>query len=213
MLAGLALHVDLADRDLDRQLHRPDDRLGLAGQGQDAAVVAGVAGPVEEERAGRPGDRRGQAIDDLDPAALGEVGNALDEPGHALHRATSGGCPAPSRRRMSAGAPAVDAGHASPKLARCPSPPEPAPASSTTPTFGSCGWATRSASSAPRSASWRSRSWRSSSSRRRAFEVALLGHGRVPAVPALHPAGRGLGRPAPAPADPDHRRRRPGAAA
>ena len=106
VLASLQLHVDLADGDLDGLLHRPDHRLRLAGQGQDGAVVAGVARPVEEQSARRSGDGRGKTVDDLNPAAFGEVRHTLDQLGHALHRATSAALPTPAcaGRRSTRGA-------------------------------------------------------------------------------------------------------------
>ena len=62
----------------------------LAGEREDAPVVARVARPVEEVHA-RPGlDGVGQSLDDVEPATLAHVGDGFDEAGHRGYRATSG---------------------------------------------------------------------------------------------------------------------------
>ena len=83
VLAALGLHVDGLDGDGHRGLERVGHPLGLAGEGQDRPVVAGVTGPVEEMHAGRAGDGCRQTIDDVRPPALTEVRDGFDEPRHA----------------------------------------------------------------------------------------------------------------------------------
>ena len=75
MLAGVPLHVDLDDGDGKGALQRLEDRGRLSGESQDAAVVAGVAGPIEKEGARHALDRRRELVDDLDSASFAEVGN------------------------------------------------------------------------------------------------------------------------------------------
>ena len=79
MLPGLLLHVDLAQGNGDQPLQRIADRAVLAGQREDAPVVGRVAGPVEEVCAGHRFQRRGQPVDNLEPAALGDVRDGFDE--------------------------------------------------------------------------------------------------------------------------------------
>jgi hypothetical protein len=81
----MALHVDLGHGDGDRALKGFEHGGGLAGQRQNAAVVAGVARSVEEVGARHPLDGRGQLVDDLDPTSLAEVRDRLYE----LRNATS----------------------------------------------------------------------------------------------------------------------------
>ena len=55
------------------------DRPVLAGQGEHGAVVAGVAGPVEQEHAGHARDGIRQPIDDVEPPAFGDVRDRFDQ--------------------------------------------------------------------------------------------------------------------------------------
>ena len=82
VLPGLALHVDRLDGHGDGRLERAADRLRVAGQGQHAPVVAGVARPVQEVDAGRARDGRGEPVDDLHPPTLAEVRDRFDQPPH-----------------------------------------------------------------------------------------------------------------------------------
>ena len=82
VLAGLALHVDGLDRDRHGCLESLGHTGRAAGEGEDAPVVTGVARPVEEVDVGRGRDRRGEPVDDLEPAALAEVRHGFDELRH-----------------------------------------------------------------------------------------------------------------------------------
>ena len=96
VFAPVLVHVDLSDRAVDESFERITDGAGRAGQGEDRAVVAGVARPVEEVNARHGHDRRGQALDDVEPATLRYIRDRFDEPvgegrrqvGHREHRAT-----------------------------------------------------------------------------------------------------------------------------
>ena len=92
VLALVLLHVDLRDGDLDGTLHRHGDRLGLAGEGQHAAIVVDVRRPIEEVDVRCRGHDSRQGIDDLGAPALAEVGDALDQ---LCHRASVGAGLAP----------------------------------------------------------------------------------------------------------------------
>ena len=54
-------------------------RRGLAHEGDHAAVVVRVALRIEQRHPRRGGDHAADLVDDLGPAALGEVGHTLDE--------------------------------------------------------------------------------------------------------------------------------------
>ncbi len=98
----LLLHVDLGDGDGHGPLQGLEDRGRLAGQRQDAAVVAGVAGAIEQEGARNALHGRDQLVDDLHPAALAEVRDRLDKLGHATSvssRPPSRGLPMRATRR------------------------------------------------------------------------------------------------------------------
>jgi hypothetical protein len=82
MLAVLKLHVDVADGDLDGPRQRTHDGVGVASQGQDRSVVAGVAGAVQEIRATHGAGRVGQPIDDVEAPTLGVVGHGFDQARH-----------------------------------------------------------------------------------------------------------------------------------
>ena len=79
MLTLVGVHVDLVDRRCKEPLERLADRGVLAGHREDRAVVAGVARAVEEGDLGDGRDRIGKPVDDVDPAALGDVRDRLDE--------------------------------------------------------------------------------------------------------------------------------------
>ena len=79
MLAGVGVHVDLVDRGRDQALQGVHDRPVLAGHREDRAVVARVARPVEEVDAVAGRDRLGQPVDDVEPAALGDVRDGFDQ--------------------------------------------------------------------------------------------------------------------------------------
>ena len=79
VLAGVLVHVDLADRPGDEPLEPLAHRIRLAGDREDAPVVARVARPVEEVHARHRGDVLAQPLDDVEAAALADVGNGLDE--------------------------------------------------------------------------------------------------------------------------------------
>ena len=79
VLAGVAVHVDLVDRDLDEPLERVGDRIVLAGHREDRAVVAGVARPVEQEDALALLDGIRHPVDDIEAAALRYVRDGLDQ--------------------------------------------------------------------------------------------------------------------------------------
>ena len=73
------VHVDLVDRGRHQPLERVADRAVLAGHREHRAVVARVARPVEQVHAGTRLDRLGQPVDDLEPPALGDVRDGLDQ--------------------------------------------------------------------------------------------------------------------------------------
>ena len=79
MLAGVAVHVDLVDRDLDQPLERVGDRIVLAGDREHRPVVAGVARPVEQEDALAGLDRARHPVDDIEAAALRDVRDGFDQ--------------------------------------------------------------------------------------------------------------------------------------
>jgi hypothetical protein len=83
VFACLVLHVDLGHGHGYRPLQGLQDRGRLAGQGQDSPVVARVAGSVEQVGAGHALDGRDQPVHHIEPPALAEVGDRLDELGHA----------------------------------------------------------------------------------------------------------------------------------
>ncbi len=84
VLAGVPLHVDVADRDLDGGLERPRDRFRLPGHGQDGAIVRGVARSIQEVGTAGRRDRFGQGVDDRGPAPLGVIWNGFEK--HPAHR-------------------------------------------------------------------------------------------------------------------------------
>ena len=88
--------------DADEPLQRVGHGGALPGEREDAPVVGGVAGAVEEVRAGHGFERRGEAVDHLEPAALGHVRDGLDErhAGIVAHRRL------PARRDRAARPPA-----------------------------------------------------------------------------------------------------------
>ena len=75
----LGRHVDLGEGGCDQRFERGRHRADLAGDGEDAPVVARVARSVEEVGTGDGGDGRGEPVDDVDPAAFAHVGNRLDQ--------------------------------------------------------------------------------------------------------------------------------------
>ena len=80
------LHVDQLERPADRRGRGPDDRLGAAGERDDAAVVRLVAGVVEDGHALDLADGADDLLDHLGPATLAEVRYALDQSRHAVDR-------------------------------------------------------------------------------------------------------------------------------
>ncbi len=117
VLALVLLHVDPGDGDLDRRLHRHRDGLGLTGEGQHAPVMVDIRRPVEEVDVRRGGHGGGQRVDDLGPASLAEVGDALDQLCHGRSvRAAPLSRAAPVRRR--AGPPPASAAAARPAAGR-----------------------------------------------------------------------------------------------
>ena len=89
MLAGVLLHVDLVDGDGHRTLQGLHHRPGFARERQHTPVVAGIARPVEEVHAGRARHGGGELLDNVQPAALGEVGHGFNEAGHERYPDTS----------------------------------------------------------------------------------------------------------------------------
>ncbi len=78
----MRIHVDLVDRGCDEAFQRVGDSGVVAGHREDRPVVTCVTRPVEERDLGYGCDGVGEAVDDVDPATLGDVGHGLDE--HAL---------------------------------------------------------------------------------------------------------------------------------
>ena len=92
MLARVLLHVDVGDGLLHEPLEAGGDGVVLAGNREHGAVVAGVGRPIEEEHARDGGQGVGEALDDVEATAFGDVGHAFDE--HVLMlaaRAFAGG--------------------------------------------------------------------------------------------------------------------------
>ncbi len=84
MLAGVGGHVDHLGCGPCCSHGRFDDWCRFTGEGDDSAV-GGLAGiDVEELHSVHGLDLVGDLADDVQVAALAEVGNALDQPGHAV---------------------------------------------------------------------------------------------------------------------------------
>ena len=79
VLALMGVHVDLVDRSGDQALEGRRDGLVLAGDREHRAVVARVARPVEQAARRARSDGLGQPVDDVEPAALGDVRDGLDQ--------------------------------------------------------------------------------------------------------------------------------------
>ena len=79
VLAGVAVHVDLVDRDLDQPFEGVGDRIVFAGDGEDRPVVAGVARPVEQEDAVAGLDGARHPVDDIEASALRHVRDGFDQ--------------------------------------------------------------------------------------------------------------------------------------
>jgi hypothetical protein len=86
VLAGVLLHVDLADGDRHECLECVAHGAGRTRQGEHRTVVAGIARPVEEMDAGHAGDRLRHSIDDRRAATFGHVRDGLDETGRESGR-------------------------------------------------------------------------------------------------------------------------------
>ena len=97
--AAVVVEVDQAGAGPGPGHGRLDQGRARAHQGDDRAVVVGVAGPVEHQHPGvGPGEGGHDLVDHLGPAPLRDVGHALDqagelEPGHGPAPA---GAPAPA---------------------------------------------------------------------------------------------------------------------
>ena len=79
MLTLMGIHIDVVDGRADEAIERVADGLVLTGQREHGAVVAGVAGAIEQEDAGHARDRVGQSIDDVETPPLGDVRDRFDE--------------------------------------------------------------------------------------------------------------------------------------
>src|SRR5206468_4966266 len=86
MLPLVPAHVDGLVRRVDERERRALDRVGLAGEREDRAVVIGIARPIEQSYAGRCGDDPREAVDDVEPTAFTDVRNALDDARHGRER-------------------------------------------------------------------------------------------------------------------------------
>ncbi len=82
VLAGLLIHVDLVDGDLEHALEGFGDGVGVAGEGEDAAVVARIARPIEEVGTRHRSRRVGQSFDDVEAPPFGHVRDGFDEERH-----------------------------------------------------------------------------------------------------------------------------------
>ncbi len=76
---GVAVHVDLVDRDLDQPFECVGDHVVFAGDGEDGPVVAGVARPVEQEDAVAGFDGARHPVDDIETSALRHVRDGFDQ--------------------------------------------------------------------------------------------------------------------------------------
>jgi len=76
--ASCLVQVNLASRQADGGEGRLDDRRRRTGERDHAAVVVHVGMDVQDKDARHSGDGGPKGLDDVGPATLGEVGNALD---------------------------------------------------------------------------------------------------------------------------------------
>src|SRR5450759_1154434 len=83
MLPDVTLHIYLGDGHGHGPFQGLENGRRIAGDRQNAAVVAGVARPIQQVGARDGLDRRRELVDDLDAAALTEVGDRLDELRHS----------------------------------------------------------------------------------------------------------------------------------
>ena len=87
MRARVGPEVDRVERGLDERRHRGDERLAVAEEREDGAVVVGVRRPVEKDDAGtRLHGGLGERRDDVVAAPLADVRDAFDEPCHVASR-------------------------------------------------------------------------------------------------------------------------------
>ena len=93
VLAGVRLHVDGFDRDLERRLERGFDGRRIAGKRQHGSIVRRVAGPIQEVRPVDPGNGRREPVDDVRAPPLGVVRDRLDKHARIVTRAGRSGGP------------------------------------------------------------------------------------------------------------------------
>ena len=82
MLAVVLGHVDLLDAGFGKAEGRLAHLVGVADDGEDAAVVVFVGGVVHQRDARHAAHRVGDVLDDLFVSALGAVWNAFDNSCH-----------------------------------------------------------------------------------------------------------------------------------